>query len=93
VCVLLYYSSSPKSLQPDSADFRSSQVYPLISNQALNLVSYSPEIVACGSQFSANSSSSFSCDASTASKGSARPRGSLAGMAVVVFAGLVALLV
>ena len=38
-----------------------SQVFPLVSNQPFKVVSYSPEIVPCGSEFTANVLSNFSC--------------------------------
>src|ERR1700691_5230532 len=35
--------------------------FPVVSNQPVNIVSYGPASVPCGSQFSANASSPFNC--------------------------------
>jgi hypothetical protein len=37
------------------------QDFPVVSNQPETVISYGPEIVPCGSQFSANASSPFNC--------------------------------
>jgi len=44
----------------------SNQLFPMALNQPFSLVSYSPEIVPCGSQFTANVSSNATCPRSGA---------------------------
>jgi len=60
--------------------------FPVVSNQPVNIVSYGPASVPCGSQFSANASSPFNCtsNAQVWWKGNAPSATSLAPMIAIV---------
>ena len=60
--------------------------FPLVSNQPVNVISYGPASVPCGSQFGANISSSFNCtsNAQMWRKGNTPSATSLAPMTAVI---------